>query len=225
MKQQTLMQPSNFEEQNKSDWEEILKKIFTLGVPARAQWTDVESILKVLTIISSVADSNQTFYSSGGDTNITGCKLSNERGCLELEMGGFIIVKPKVLHFETIDFIDSYWSFFRLELDQLSVIKLKDSSTKRSVNLKQQEQLLVELSPGKNGKLEYSGIMPYADDCGNSRVISRALSGVYVIFAKTSYYGDYQSAYDGIHSKMNAEEFRKLVLEIRAKSLTRTSKN
>lgn len=218
-----LLDNSSFEEQNKSDWKMILTKIFPSGIPKHAEWDAAESISNVLATIGEVSDSNHTFYSSVGGDDLRSSKLASEEMCLELDMGSAIIVKPKRLLFEGLDKNDMQWNYFWFELDELPVIELQDSSTDESIDTNAIEQMVVELTSGEYISVNEWEDMQYEDHSLNQedgRIIQRALSGVYVIFAKSSWYNnDFDYAYQGIQAKMNAEEFKKFIEQLRDRFL------
>jgi len=201
---------NDYEIKNKKDWENILKSIFPSGIPLQKKWTELNEIKSVLSIIGSVPFSNLTFYDTNGSGDLKGCKKSSEQGCLELNMGYSLVIKPQSLTFNGVDTDDVLLNYFWLELDNLELAKLTDQRKATTTDLKGKEQMVIELLSGEYISNSNWEIREYLDEplSDEARIIHRILRGDFVIFANTSPYQDIPSSSMGLHAKYNAEEFK-----------------
>lgn len=197
-------------------WDQLFARIFPIAVPARAEWRDLQQIITVLSFVGSTPSLNHTFFPDGGGEDLTAAVAANENGLLELRCGDNVkIVLPHVLTCETFP-RNSEWSYFRLETIVLTPSGI-DGSTSDMVS-----EEVVELSPGKycsrsgwdDRQMSGDGT-PFPP---SARVVSRELSGgAFVIFCKASCYNLHKSthdAYDAVHNKLNAIEFRDYVVSL-----------
>lgn len=203
------MEKNDFEIKNKKDWENILKLIFPSDIPLQKTWTGLNEIKSVLSIIGSVPFSNFTFYDTKGGDDLKGSKISSEHGCLELDMGYPLLIKPKSLTFNNMDTDDVLLNYFWLELENLELANLTDQTKPTATDVKGKEQMVIELPTGEYISNSNWEIKEYLDEplSDEARIIHRILSGVFVIFANTSPYQDIPSSNMGLHAKYNAEEF------------------
>ena len=195
----------DYKSRNPLQWKDIQKKLFPAGVPNRAIWEDLESIIKVLNELSFTEDLNHMFLPGGGGLNLTGVKKSHEKNCIEIDVSFPIILKPKRLVFESFNYSEE-WNYFRLESDKLS----PSGYYQKVVDY----ECLTELEPLLYTDYKCSD---YNDFNGkelpkNARSIQRHLSeDSFVIFQRTSTYNKISSTYDGRHNKMTADQFREYI--------------
>ena len=111
---------------NMQSWEEKIIQIFPRAIPNKCEWHDEIDILNILFTLC-YKDLNNVFYPDGQVLSLFGVDFSKESSCIELYTEENIdIIKPRKLSFHYYD--DAYlWSYFRLEIDDLSpVFKSKD---------------------------------------------------------------------------------------------------
>ena len=111
---------------NMQSWEEKIIQIFPSAIPNKCEWHDEIDILNILFTLC-YKDLNNVFYPDGQVLSLFGGDFSKESSCIELYTEENIdIIKPRKLSFHYYD--DAYlWSYFRLEIDDLSpVFKSKD---------------------------------------------------------------------------------------------------
>jgi len=126
------------------------------------------------------------------------------------------IGQPATLSFESFgDESTHFWCYFRLELQQISV--LPESSPSREGYY----QYLTEIAPG-----EYEPTSAwdnrYEEGCElapGARLIVRALKGSMVIFAKFSPYNMLSHATSAVHEGLDGEAFRERIQLLRQVAL------
>ena len=197
-------------------WERLLAQIFPIAVPARAEWRDLQQIITVLSLVGSMPSLNHTYFPDTGGEDLTAAVAANENGLLELRCGENVrIVSPRVLTCETFPG-NREWSYFRLETNGLRPAGVY----RNSYDLESEE--LVELSRGRyfsrsgwdDRQMSGDGT-PFPP---SARVVSRELSGgAFGVFCEASCYNLHKSthdAYDAVHNKLNAIEFRDYVVSL-----------
>ena len=196
----------DFAKSNRKQWVEVISALFPYSIPQHAEWTNMQDIMSVLSLISHYDSLNHLFFPSGGGLDLDAVFDSYEEHCLEMGFGGLRqIFNPKILIFESIG-EDLLWNYFRMECNPLEPA-LK-STPKDSY-----DEGVSEMSP-----LEYEdyGVMEDGDLAKQkgynvtdySRQVTRQLKGSYVIFSKNSLYNRTTGTYDGRHDKMSTETFR-----------------
>lgn len=188
----------------------IHRDIFGETVPDHCEWTDINDIINVLNKIGKINNSNHTFFPGSGGLDLDSAELSNEPGCIELDLNGLIeIVKPEKLVYEKIE--DNHeWSYFRLE-----TLPFAGSGLYELPKDFYYEEV-VELRPGKFisrsawDAQEYNGEpLPKS-----ARVVSRLIKGgALVIFKKMSYYNHNSATYDGRHETLGAAGFKQHIMD------------
>jgi serine/threonine protein kinase len=195
----------DYDSRNPLQWKDAQKKLFPTGVPTRAIWEGLENIINVLNELSIIETLNHLFLPDGGGLNLIGVKKSHEDGCIEINVGFPIILKPKRLIFESFDYVEE-WNYFRLESDVLNPSEYYPKVV--------DYEILTELEPLLYTDYKCSD---YNDFNGkelpeNARSIKRHLSeDSFVIFQNTSTYNKISSTYDGRHNKMTADQFREYI--------------
>ncbi|MFB5251184.1 serine/threonine protein kinase [Bacillus mycoides] len=190
-------------------WEEMIKTLFKGDVPLNKEWHDPKAIVEVLNFIGKNNALNHTFLPQGGGLDLTGCKLSNEDGCIELKLESIgHVLKPKKLIFQWLSDADYEWAYFLLELDSLEPSGVYGESS-------YPEEELVELSPGKYISRGYWDQGEYYGEPlpQEARLIGRYLKGSLVTFSKASLYNANSATYDGRHNKQSAESFKNHIQE------------
>lgn len=199
----------DFHSKNRRQWFTLQSKLFPGALPQRASWEKLEDILRVLQAVSGEDDLNHMLLPTGGGLDLDGAKLSNEPGCLELNLGRPNIVKPKRLVFESFSSTPE-WNYFYLELDFLERAEIIDDDG--AMLFKDTDEELSELSPlayypfdvlNHREEFEDKYFIPR-----EARLIRRWLKGNMVIVCKRSPYNLNPGTYDGRHNKMTVEEFR-----------------
>ena len=206
------MEEDNFREQCLADWKQSLIEIFSSGIPASAQWTDIQEMGKVLATVGSRQNSNHVFFPTGGGRDLDGAEIySEEPGCLALKFGERAreVVKPTVLLFESFG-DDLQWAYFRLECEPLPQSGAHDTHQGDS-----EEVVLV--SPGE----QYAPRSAWDEDEHEGKrlpptallIVRSTGGGPLVIFSKGSTYNFTRSAntYDARHAKVDAATFRSYI--------------
>ena len=202
-----------FREKNLKEWDQLLHALFNGHIPNTRIWSKKETIIDILKFIAKYKNTNHTLFPNGGGMDLLDAEASIEHDCIELRFyeSSAHVIRPNLLSFQS--FGEPYeWAYFRIETDNLAPSGVYE-------NLQGIIEQLTEISPG-----EY--VDRYCWDEGyyghdengdkirlprNARVISRIFSGVFVIFSKGSIYNSIIDTYDGLHSKMNAEEFKQYI--------------
>lgn len=205
----------DFAKSNRKQWIEVISALFPYSIPQHAEWTNMQDIMSVLSLISRYDSLNHLFFPDGGGLDLTAVSKSYEDHCLELDFDGLRrIINPKILIFESIE-ADFLWNYFRLECNPMEPV-LK--STPKDCS----EEGVSEIAP-----LEYEEYHVLEDRdvaitegyhvTPLSRQIERHLKGSIVIFSKNSLYNRTTSTYDGRHNRINAKEFRDYIEQVARK--------
>ncbi len=198
---------SDFETRNLKEWLELQNKLFPMGSPERAAWTDIDSICSVLRLVAQVPSLNHMFFPGGGGMTIKAVAKAAEHGLIVLHHGFSTVLKPLKLTFESFG-AGSEWNYFRLEAAPIPPTGIPPSVSHDGFS-----EELCELSPGRYVAFEaweankYRG-QKLPDD---ARPIARYLKGSFVIFSTRSPYNLDPSTYDARHNKMSEDEFRSYI--------------
>jgi serine/threonine-protein kinase len=193
----------DFDKRNALEWQEVQEKLLPLILPKRVIWEDIDDIVKILDLLSSIDALNHMFYPDGGGMDLEGVRMGKEPGTIELitdrDEKAIDLIKPRRLIFDSFGF-DKEWNYFRLENDTL-----EPSGVYETIILDREE--LLETEPLVYGDRTY---YDYPDEplSEDARLVTRYLKGDFVIFQKTSKYNRITDTYDGRHSRMNSDEFR-----------------
>lgn len=219
-----------FREENLSMWKEVVTSIFN-DIPEEAIWTKIDEITSILRRFTVPSHLNHMFYPTGGGNDLEGVNLSAEENCIELVAGGGVeIVRPKHMQFVCLDG-DTEWSYLRIEslplkpcgIYEAREVADEDSETEYSKKMRMRETVVeVDTLDYRDINQYQYGVMEH-DDEGNeipypesSRVVTRYFEGSFVVYPKTSAYNEFGPTYDGRHNKMNAEEFKKYIADMKA---------
>ncbi len=186
-------------ERNPYEWEDALNRIFPISISVSSTWQNLKDIYNILKIIFEAYDTlNHCFYPKSGGNDFNNIEIKNDFLLIE----NHILLKPKALHFESINDLD--FSYFILECEEIEPL------FNEKVN-EFEEIIFVD---------EYGNYHKDKDYDENYREISRFFKGKFLITKKTSIInklpGDLD-AYDGIHNKQSNEEYRDLMIKIRDK--------
>ncbi|POZ55432.1 hypothetical protein LYSIN_00215 [Lysinibacillus sphaericus] len=207
------MPSEEFREKQLPLWEEMIKSLFKDNVPLEREWVEKESIIEVLNYIGTNKALNHTFLPDGGGLDLEGCSPSNERECIEVNLGGIgHILKPKRLKFQWFENADFEWAYFMLEAD-----KLAPSGVYENIPFKEEE--LVELEKGFYISRSHWDSNEFNGERlpDSARLVGRYTSGQFAIFSKASIYNGVSSTYDGRHDKASVEAFAQYIGKIVAK--------
>jgi len=219
----------NFHDRNHQQWFEIQTKLFPTSIPSRVVWESLEDIIKVLKLVCRYDNLNHVFFPRGGGLDLCDARLSFEEDCLELDFQLIHIVRPIRFVFESFNY-NPEWNYFRLEAGGLTpvsndvvkkVVKKPDVEMNVDLEERKEEEVeyayeeLSELSPGEYYPYDIlKNRQNYKEDylfTKESRHVKRWLKGSFVIFGKRSIYNLIPSTYDGRHSTMSNDEFRKYI--------------
>lgn len=194
----------------KSDWQFLSKYLFNGITPKSAEWSEKEQIVKILNFIGSIPSFNHTFLPSKGGLDFESATIPAEKDCLELNFDfGTSIVKPKSLYFESFG-NEVAWNYFLLETGNLAPVL----DTFDSYNGEILEERLCEDFPGHyvSDKDFVYGVYDYESGeklPENARRVVRYLHGNFLFALKWGDYNKIPSAYDGRHSLVSPQNFRK----------------
>lgn len=195
----------SFRKRNPLEWRSAQLKLFPVSVPRRAEWTDLDEIIRVLKTLGHKTNLNHLFFPSGGGLDLNDSYRSDiEPGCIELVTDGMAnLCRPKLLTFEGFSEHPS-WSYLRLDCEEL-----------------QPSGVYEELSDFQDEELTDLGDGHYVDRCfwdageyageplpNNARALSRFFGGAFLIVQKTSVYNRASVTYDARHNKMSRDQFR-----------------
>lgn len=205
---QWLSLDGQFHEQNRFEWEELRRRLFPFGAPAHVEWTNLEDIALVLSVLGERSNMNHMFYPNGGGMDIETAYLSpHEEGCIEIHAGGIDLLRPAKLTFDAIRGGDLF-NYFRLELAELkpsNVYEPRDGRRYEEVLRLGNSSHYVDRSHYDYGEYDERPLPE------GSRVVSRFFNGSFVITSKASPYNlahGKWDAYDARHDKMSPKEFR-----------------
>ena len=191
-----------------SEWNFLNKCLFEDTILETAIWSERDSIIKVLNVISSLPVLNHMLFSTKGGLDFKRAKETTEEGCIEIndDYGWTYILKPKKLYFER--FCDPSWNYFLLEMDRLNPIfsNLNDNSEIHKEDL-------VEDVPGHYISALYVQYGVYDYDTGEKlpdgyREVFRFTDGALLFVMKSGFYNSINSTYDGRHGMCHPLNFR-----------------
>jgi serine/threonine protein kinase len=202
----------DFEERNLKEWFELQEKLFPLGTPERATWTDINPIIQVINQLSQAKSLNHMFFPNGGGHTIIGASLAEEEGFMALHVSEKMIelINPKKLTYESFG-VDPSWDYFRLESNDIDPTGIPNALDYEGFS-----EALTEVYPGVYSDYtsweyhEFEGSpLP---EC--ARRAQRFLKGSFVFFCTSSIYnrltGEYD-AYNAGHNSMSEDEFRTFI--------------
>ena len=195
----------DWSERNPVQWRELQEKLFPTGFPLRAQWEDIESIVRILKLLGETDSLNHMFLPSGGGADLNDAAIGYEHGCIELIGDGrAYIVKPKRLCFESFG-VDAEWNYFRLETSELAPSGVYPNSDSGSM-----DEEVTEIEPGRYVHFDHWQYNEFNGDplSEDARPIVRFFRGDFVIFQKSSTYNGVPQTYDARHNQMSSDEFR-----------------
>ena len=190
-----------------TNWNEVIKSIFPIGIPSKCIWTDHEEIIEVLNKLGSFNNSNHMFYPKGGGLDLKGSSESEESNCIEIRTSFNEIISPKSLTFNSFDNdFDNDWAYFRIDLNEINQTDVYNYKTEF-------DEELTELSPQNYVSREYWDEGEYDEQKlpAEARLIIRRLKGALVIFGKFSPYNQHSSTYDGRHNRFDEIGFRNYI--------------
>lgn len=201
----------DFVKRNYSEWKYLQNKLFPQTAPMRAEWRDLDSIIRILNNIGAMPGLNHMFLPTAGGGDMESAEYASEEGCICLvaDKSNYIL-KPKKLELENYGTNDYLWSYFRLEVQPLEPILNNENSDYR--------ELLIEDYPGHYIMSNLANYNRYDDGTEfpkGYRVVDRVLKGTFVIFSKQSIYNHIAGTYDARHDKMEGLQFREYIKTMR----------
>lgn len=165
----------------------------------RAVWTDVDTIVDVLSDVAAHAPDNHMFFPLSGGLDLRGARRSHEDGCIELETDGstITVVKPASLQLERFD-NDSTgdWTYLRLNVAELTPTEFHQPRHDER-DYPDFEEEVTEFEPGVYAERSF---IEDPNCPADARIVTRIFRGALVLFAKGSLYNHDPSTYDGRHS-------------------------
>ena len=194
----------NFELSQISEWNFLNKCLFGKDVPDTAVWSDNESIINVLNVVSSLPVYNHMLFSDKGGLDFKSAYKAKEEKCIQIieDNGNIFVLKPQKLYFER--FKDSSWNYFLLVIDKLDPVFPPVNG---------QYEHLVEDYPGHYVSASYVQYGVYDYDSGEKlpdgfKSVFRYVEGSILFVMKNGFYNGIISTYDGRHGKIPPELFR-----------------
>lgn len=216
----------DFIKSQNSEWNFLAKELFGKNIPDSSVWRGVDGIIEVLNVVGSTPAYNHMLLSGGGGIDFAYAKRAPEENCIYVyETSGICyLVKPDSLHYEGFS-EDCRWSYFRLDLQQVSPIIEKYDGI--------DYEYLVEDRPGHYVDASYVQYGVYDYDSGEPlpegyHEVKRYLGGSFLFVLKNGPYNRISGTYDGRHGMASSPEFREYVeylIQIYLKIKTENSKN
>ncbi|MEG3143788.1 protein kinase [Sphingomonas sp. RT2P30] len=200
-----LAMMDDFDERNLGEWTEVQNRLFPVGAPSSATWTDIDSICSLLRLVGQNQSLNHMFFPDGGGMTVTGVTRATEAGLIELHSGFVTVLKPEKLTFESFR-AGSQWNYFRLE-----AAPIEPTGTQRAyLTDNGYAEEIYELSDGRFVSPDAWDNGEYVDDpaARGAKHVRRYRKGAFVIFSTASPYNRTSATYDGRHEKMSEAEFR-----------------
>ena len=199
---------SDYDKSQISDWKFVNKYLFGANSAESTTWRNIDTIVNVLNVISTLPAYNHMLFSDKGGLDFGRAERANEYGCIYIydTIGFCHVVKPRYLHYESFD--NNYsWNYFLLELDELPPI-----ADLNPLN----NEMLVEDYPGHYVSAQYAQYGVYDYDLGNPlpdgfKTVYRYLSGKFLIVLKGGPYNQIPATYDGRHGLCSNNEFRRYI--------------
>lgn len=194
-----------------SDWAFLQRLLFSSHIPTCACWSEVDSIVDILNLITSVPAFNHMMMPNGGGLDFYAAERTVEEGCISIYAhdgdSDPIVVKPNKLWCSNYE-NDQQWNFFFLQLDELEPVGEPEEQMRK--------EYLVEDTPGHYVYTpdEVYGVYDY--DTGiplpaGYRSVIRYLNGNILFVLKEGPYNRIPYTYDGRQSEMSYWEFQKHV--------------
>ncbi|MBU0487958.1 MAG: hypothetical protein KKD31_08420 [Bacteroidetes bacterium] len=197
---------TEFTEKNNMDWKKVHRAIFGEIIPRHCLWDKKEDILEILNLIGGSNCSTHLYFPDAGGNDFSEAKEASEKDCIELVASNTYIIKPKALVFDSIH-DDLSLNYFKIETNPLP------PSNILGINKGRNYEELTEISPNNYVQRYHWDLQEYDGEKlpETARVVIRFLKGSFVIFMKSSPYYDMQSAYIGLHEKLDSETFKKML--------------
>lgn len=201
---------ANPQKVQRSNWNFIIKHLFIGNYPASCSWSDVDSVVYVLNIVSKLPAYNYMIFSDQGGLDFQKAERANEKGCIYVYATNMcLLVKPKLLSLEVFNY--SEWNYFLLELEEQDAI-LDNPGVG--------DEFLVEDSPAHYVSGRYAQYGVYDYDSGkplpyNSKTVYRYLKGKFLIVLKDGIYNGIISVTDGRHGDCSGNQFREYMTQIK----------
>lgn len=199
---------SNYHLSQISDWEFVKKLIFRKSSGRSIVWDQREDIVEILNLFTYTPASNHLMFAEHGGLDLLSAEVAPEEGCIYLTFNpyGTFLVKPKLLHYE--NFNDAtHFNYLLMEVEPLPII-VGDMVTPNV------EECVIEDYPAHYVSAQYAQYHVYDYDSGKplpqeARLIHRYFGGSLLLVLKDGIYNQRNETYDGRHSIVTPEEFRK----------------
>jgi hypothetical protein len=194
---------SNLEQRAPDEWLAIQRELFPFGVPAAAEWTDINAIGEVLSRLGGSRIASHVFMPGGGGFDITGAIAGKWAGTLELKLDFEfnLIVSPARLSFRRID-ADRTRDFYLLEMRELAPpagFAARPGDNRLEFTEFPDGRWVSSSAIDRN---EWEGQPLPAD----SRSVILCTHGRLLFVMRTSSYNSDPSTYDGRHGSLTADE-------------------
>lgn len=195
---------SDYKKAQESEWAYLTKLLFGQNVPSRSSWDNLDQIVNVLKIVTTISANTHMFFPSGGGLDFRDAEFANESGCIYLidSFYGLNIIKPKHLHFISFKNEDS-WNYFYIETEKLHPI-LGDTECGYEYLVEDYPSHYVSAQYADYGVYDYETGLPLPN---GSKLVRRYFNGNFLIVLKNSVYNHIGATYDGRHSRVNFSEF------------------
>lgn len=205
---ETYNNPKSVQESN---WNFINAYLFKDHNPSSVLWSDQNSIIYVLNILSKIPSYNYMMFSDGGGLDFSRAEKANEDKCIYIYASSHCyLVKTKLLSLEIFD--NSEWNYFLLELEKQKTIEGKAEES---------FEIVVEDYPGSYVPGHDARYGVYEYDSGKKlpdgyKIRYRYLGGKFLIVLKGGLYNSIISVTDGRHGDCSRTEFREYMENIKS---------
>lgn len=201
---------SNFHLSQISDWEFVKKLIFRKSSGRSISWDQREDIVEILNLFTYIPASNHLMFAEHGGLDLLSAEIAPEDGCIYLTFEPYVtfLVRPKLLHYENFNDATPF-NYLLMEVEPLPVI-VGDMVTPNV------EECVIEDYPAHYVSAQYAQYHVYDYETGRqlpqgARLIHRYFGGSLLLVLKDGLYNQRNETYDGRHSTVTPQEFRKYI--------------
>lgn len=196
-----IKEKNDFVLSQKKEYDFVQKQLFSIPTE-RACWTDIDSIIHVLNIISITGQLSHMLFPDGGGIDLEKVSKSSKLGYIQINN---YILKPKKLLMEIIE-NDPLWNYFLLEIDNIG---------------SENEEDFFALLP--NGEEVLSdgiiyGVYDYQSGKklpNGYQLVTQINKGKILFVLKTGCYNHITATYDGRHNLCSDEQFRYYIKQLK----------
>jgi serine/threonine-protein kinase len=194
---------SDIERRAPDEWLAVETDLFPHAIPNSCEWSDPESIRKVIERIGNSRIASHVMTPGGGGFDVKGAYPGRFPGTLEFDFGlkSAVVFSPRKLHFRRID-ADRTRDFFLLETNRIELPEGFNSS--RGAHFSD----FTELSAGRLTALAVAERCEWGgeDLPESSSRLTICHGGSFLFVMRTSSYNRSSATYDGRHTDRSADD-------------------